>query len=184
MTKNMHMCKILSYLLYYSVGQILPKSTFKVGKIRLGGGYLRAKLAAGYLASCGNNVNIDKHAIINSHIYIGDNSGIGANACIQGELHIGKNVMMGADCIIYSKNHRFDRIDVPIIEQGYQETRPVYIGDDVWIGGRVIILPGRRIGKGAIIGAGSVVVKDVPDYAIVGGNPAKVLKYRTEGIKE
>ena len=48
----------------------------------------------------------------------------------------------------------------------------------IWIGGRVIILPGRKIGKGAIIGVGAVVVKDVPDYAIVGGNPAKVLKFR------
>ena len=52
------------------------------------------------------------------------------------------------------------------------------IGDDVWIGSRVIILPGVTIGKGAIVGAGVVVTKDVPEYAIVGGNPAKVIKFR------
>lgn len=85
---------------------------------------------------------------------------------------------MGAECIVYTKNHAFSNLDTPMMYQGYLETKPVYIEDDVWIGGRVIILPGRRIGKGAIVGAGSVVTKDVPDYAIVGGNPAKVLKYR------
>ena len=57
---------------------------------------------------------------------------------------------------------------------------PVYIGDDVWIGARVIILPGRKIGEGVIIGAGAVVTKDVPDYAVVGGNPAKVIKFRNK----
>ena len=123
--------KVISYILYSTIGQLLPSNSFKVGKIKLGGGYLRAKLAKGYLAKCGKNVNIDKHAAINSHIYIGDNSGIGANATIQGELHIGNNVMMGADCIKYSKNHCFDRLDIPIMEQGYQETKPVYIGDDM-----------------------------------------------------
>ena len=54
----------------------------------------------------------------------------------------------------------------------------VIIGDDVWIGTRVIILPGVRVGTGSIIGAGAVVTKDVPDYAIVGGVPAKIIKFR------
>jgi maltose O-acetyltransferase len=64
-------------------------------------------------------------------------------------------------------------------EQGFYEEKPVVI-DDVWIGGHVIILPGVHIGKGAIVGAGAVVTKDVPEYAIVGGSPAKVIKYRKE----
>ena len=143
-------------------------------------GGVRAWLASGYVAKCGKNVNIDKHAVINSHVYIDDNSGIGKNSRIQGELHIGKNVMIGAALIVYTKNHNFERLDIPICEQGYAETKPVVIEDDVWIGGRVIILPGRKIGKCSIIGAGSVIVKDVPPYAIVGGNPAKILKYRNE----
>lgn len=172
------MKKYICYLLYHTVGQLFPKSSVKLGPLKFGGGVIRAWLAKGFIASCGRNVNIDKNATINTHIYIGDNSGIGENARIQGELHIGNNVMMGAECIVYTKNHAFSNLDTPMMYQGYLETKPVYIEDDVWIGGRVIILPGRRIGKGAIVGAGSVVTKDVPDYAIVGGNPAKVLKYR------
>lgn len=172
--------KFICFLLYNTLGQWLPKSSAKIGPFKIGGGGIRALFAKGFLAQCGKNVNIDKHATLNTHIYIGDNSGIGENARIQGELHIGKNVMMGADCIIYTRNHSFMDISTPMMYQGYLDSRPVYIDDDVWIGGRVIILPGRRIGKGAIIGAGAVVVKDVPDYAIVGGNPAKVLKYRNE----
>ena len=75
--------------------------------------------------------------------------------------------------------HSFDRLDIPIGQQESKEKTPLDISSDVWIGARAIILPGcKRIGHGAIIGAGSVVTKDVPDYAIMGGNPAKVIKYR------
>ena len=67
-------------------------------------------------------------------------------------------------------------------QQGASDFHPVNIGNDVWIGARVTILPGVKIGNGAIIGAGSVVTKDVPDFAIVGGNPARVIKYRNSKI--
>ena len=66
-------------------------------------------------------------------------------------------------------------------QQGFEPEQIMHIGDDVWIGTNVIILPGVNIGSHCIIGAGSVVTKDVPDYAIVGGVPAKVIRYRTEG---
>jgi maltose O-acetyltransferase len=129
--------------------------------------------------SCGSNVNIEIGAEFDSNVTLGNNSGIGIRAIIGREVYIGDDVMMGPECIIYTANHRFDRIDIPMREQGFLDIKPVVIGNDVWIGGRVIILPGVRIGDGAIIGAGAVVSKDVPPYAIVGGVPAKVLKYRT-----
>ena len=65
-----------------------------------------------------------------------------------------------------------------VTESKYEEFAPIEIGNDVWIGARAIILDGVRIGDGAIVGAGAVVTKDVPDYAVVGGVPAKVLRYR------
>ena len=132
------------------------------------------------LVSCGKNVNIERGAVFSSHVSLGDNSGIGINASRTGSVIIGKNVMMGPYCTMYSRNHAFSRMDVPMCEQGYQPEEPIVIEDDVWIGGHVIILPGVHISKGAIIGAGAVVTKDVPEYAIVGGNPAKIIKFRNE----
>lgn len=98
---------------------------------------------------------------------------------VQGTGTIGNNVMMGPEVYIYTKNHAHDRVDIPMIDQKYEPERPVTIEDDVWIGSRVTILPSVTVGKGAVIGASAVVTKDVPAYAVVGGNPARVLKMRT-----
>jgi maltose O-acetyltransferase len=85
--------------------------------------------------------------------------------------------------VIISRHHKYSRTDLPMRDQGWEVVKPVMIGDDVWIGDRVIILPGVSIGSGAIIGAGAVVVKSVPDWAVVVGNPARVVRYRKESKK-
>jgi len=84
---------------------------------------------------------------------------------------------MGPDVKIYSRNHQYDRLDIPIQQQGknYYKTT---IANDVWIGANVIITAGCTIGNHVIIAAGAVVTKDVPDYAIVGGVPAKTIGTR------
>ncbi len=84
---------------------------------------------------------------------------------------------MGPDVIIETQNHRYTRETF----EG-MVSKPVAIGDNVWIGYRVIILPGVTVGRNAIIGAGAVCTKDVPPYAIVGGVPARVLKYREDPV--
>ena len=89
-----------------------------------------------------------------------------------------KNVMMGPDVCIYARNHAFDRIDIPMNLQDFASEKPVVIGDDVWIGARVMMLPGVHIVTGSVIGAGAVVTKDAPDYAVVGGNSARMLEMR------
>ena len=89
--------------------------------------------------------------------------------------------MMGEDVLFLGGGHNYENLDIPMDKQGNKPATPLYICSDVWIGARVIVLPGcKRIGKGVIIGAGSVVTKDIPDYAIVGGNPARVIKSRRE----
>ena len=125
-------------------------------------------------------VNIEKCAVFPSCVELGDFSGIGVRAQISGKVTIGKNVMMGPDVCIYARNHAYDRLDIPMNRQGFAPEQPIVIGDDVWIGARVIILPGVKVGTGSIVGAGAVVTKDVPDYAVVGGNPAHVIKMRKE----
>lgn len=85
--------------------------------------------------------------------------------------------MMGPDVTILTNGHNIERVDIPMMQQG-GFVKGVVIGNDVWIGMRSIIMPGVKIGNGVVIGAGAIVTKDVPDYTIVGGCPAKVIRYR------
>ena len=110
-------------------------------------------------------------------ISIGSGSGLGVNCSVHGPLKIGNNVMMGPNVTILTHTHNIERTDIPMGQQGMRVAE-VVIGNDVWIGMRVVIMPGVKIGNGAVIGAGAVVTKDVPDFAVVGGVPAKIIKYR------
>lgn len=111
------------------------------------------------------------------HVSIGDNTGIGAYVHMWGSggIYIGNNVLIAAHCCITSLNHNYNNT---LIRDGQIIKRKVIIEDDVWLGYNTIVLPGIKIGKGAVIGAGSVVTSDIPPYAIAVGNPAKVIKYR------
>ena len=145
-------------------------NSFKLSKIiRL----WRSIIGGGILDKHGKGINIEKNANfgLGKGIRLGDYSGLGVNCYVRGPLDIGAYVNMGPDVRIITINHNTEKTDIPMKGQ-------VTICDDVWIGARVIILPGVTIGKGAIIGAGAVVTKDVPEYAVVGGVPAKVLKFR------
>lgn len=158
----------------YSVARHMPESY----QLNLGQRKLRAFCGKLLLEKCGANVNIEKNAQFAYGVELGDRSGLGVNCRISGKVRIGDDVMMGPNVSIYTRNHAFERTDVPMNTQGVSEEKPVVIENNVWIGANSIILPGVTISKGAIIGAGAVVTKDVPEYAIVGGNPAKVIKYR------
>jgi len=164
----------ICYILYHLIGKHLPASDFP---INLFGKSIRRLLVRGFVDKADKLINIDKNANISPHIQIGRNSGIGINAKITSNTIIGDNVMMGPNVSVYTSNHNFDNLDIPMVEQG-EIISPVTIKDDVWIGANAIILPGVTIGKGAIIGAGSIVTKDVEEYTVVAGNPAKVIKRR------
>lgn len=169
---------IIGLFLYKLFAQYLPSSSGDfhfLGKIGTG---IRRICAKMILVRCGENVCIERKARFSPRCELGDNSGIGVNAMLYGKVVIGNNVMMGPECVIYVRNHRYDRKDIPMNQQGSTEEEPVVIEDDVWIGGRVSILPGVRIHQGSIIAAGAVVTKDVESYTIVGGNPAKEIGRR------
>ena len=141
---------------------------------------MRSSVGKHLFDKCGKDINIEKGADFGKGdgIQIGDNSGLGINCYVRGPLVIGRDVMMGPDVMIFHGDHEMSRRDIPMRLQGDSESKQVVIGDDVWIGARGIILKGVHVGKGAVLAAGAVVSKDVPEYAIVGGVPAKVLKYR------
>ncbi|MFI3201320.1 MAG: acyltransferase [Eubacteriales bacterium] len=162
-------------LLYNTVAINMPTS---YSKFSLGSKYLRGLCGKLLLQSCGKNVNIEKGAKFGANVALGDNSGIGIRASLSDNITIGKNVMMGPDCMIFTRNHNFENKDITMCKQGFSKTKDVVIGNDVWIGARVIILPGVKVGDGCIIGAGSVVTKDVESYSVVAGNPAVIIKQR------
>ena len=167
--------KYICYFLYNVIAKKLPVSYKFGGKISL---KLRNALARGFIKYSGKNITIEKGASFGRRLSIGNNSGVGINALLDGEVIIGNDVMMGPDVIIYTQNHAFQSTDITMNKQGKKKKKKVIIGNDIWIGARVIILPGVEIGDGCIIGAGAVVTKNIPPYSIVGGNPAKILKRR------
>ncbi len=97
----------------------------------------------------------------------------------HGGLVIGDGVRIAAHTIIIPQQHRFDDLELPIYKQGVSR-KGIKIEDDVWIGANCTVLDGVRIGKGSVIGAGSVVTRDVPPYSVAVGVPAKVIKQRIE----
>src|SRR5690606_31169622 len=123
----------------------------------------------GVLKSIGESLQIGNNVGINHYCFIG----------VRGNVIIGNNIIFGPRVSLFSENHNFNRLDIPIKYQG--ETRKdTIIGNNVWIGANSVILAGVNIGDGAIIAAGAVVSKDVPNNSIVGGVPAKVLKFRED----
>ena len=166
--------KIILGRFLYAFCKYLPKSN---GFIKLGQKQMRRFCGKLILAKCGKGVNIERGSTFSSNCSIGDYSGIGIRANIDG-VQIGSHVLMGPDCLILSRNHKFSEKDKLIDCQGYETEKMVQIGDDVWIGARVTILPGVKIGNGAVIGACTVVTKDVPAYSVFCGNPGKVVRFR------
>lgn len=136
----------------------------------------------------GNNFSIGRNSIIEctgvlrelgEKLEIGENVGIAANAfiAVRGNVKIGSNTIFGPGVSIHAENHKFSDLEKPIRLQGATRNG-ITIGEDCWIGSKVVILDGVNIGNHVIVAAGAVVNKDIPDYSIVGGVPAKVIKMR------
>lgn len=129
----------------------------------------------------GERVTLRRGVVIagNGLLAIGDGTTIN-EGCRISAFH---DVRIGAGCLfapcvsVLDIDHSFDTRAVPLKDQGYR-TAPVVIGDEAWLGANAVVLRGVRIGRGAIVGANSVVTRDVPDYAIVGGVPARLLRMR------
>lgn len=135
----------------------------------------------------GKNFRFDPDGVYSFQtIEVGDNVNLGYRPILlaaRSTIKIGNNVMFGPEVTIRGGNHRIDIVGRTMISIREDEKRPeddlgVVIEDDVWIGTRAIILHGVTVGRGAVVAAGAVVNKSVPPYAIVGGIPARVLKFR------
>jgi len=141
------------------------------GGVNIGDNFTLGKYAiiecTGVLRNVGNSLKIGNNVGVNHYCFIG----------VRGNITIGNNVIFGPRVNIFSENHIFNRLDIPIKNQGI-EKKDTIIGNDVWIGASVSIMPGVKIGNGCVIAAGSVVTKDIPDFSVIAGVPAKIIKNR------
>lgn len=123
----------------------------------------------------------DKFGYSGSKIKIGADTYIGEYNNIRaanGEVVIGDHCLVSQHITMVTTNHETTKGELIVNQKWTEQNNFVHIEDDVWIGANSVILPGITIHKGAVVAAGSIVTKDVPEYAIVAGNPAKILKYR------
>lgn len=165
----------LSLVLYLTVGRKLPQTFWP-------GGIFFSQLRACFLRGMGCQVG--RHCEIEPGVdfglrpksIIGDRCQLNKNSTIRNAI-IGSDVMIAPGVVILDRQHCFDRFDVPMSAQG-SSFQQVQIDDDVWIGQNAIVLPGVKIGTGAIVGAGAVVTHDVAPRDIVCGVPAKVVRNR------
>jgi len=133
------------------------------------------------LKSLKSNFHYSKNISIGNNVFIGP----GADLDGAGGIVIGNGVVFAPGVIIYSRTHYFDGTELEALPFDNKIiVSPVFIEDYVWVGRDVVILPGVVIGEGAVVGARTVVTKDVPKGAVVVGNPAKIVKYRDEARYE
>ncbi|MBQ8972849.1 MAG: sugar O-acetyltransferase [Clostridia bacterium] len=129
-------------------------------------------------AECGENCYIELPFRANwggHHLHLGN--GVYANANLtlvdDGHIFVGDHVMFGPNVMMTTANHP---IHAGLREKGLQYNKDIYIGENAWIGGGVMIMPGVHIGRNSIIGAGSIVTKDIPENVVAVGNPCRVLR--------
>lgn len=171
------MIRLLCLAFYYGFARYLPTQPLPGWRL---GYFLRRRLVRHLFETCGEGVIVKQGAYFGNGrgLRVGARAQIGDHCRIDHDVNIGDDVVMGPDVVIMTIGHAFADPDRPINLQGGLPRRPVSIGRDVWIGTRVVILPGVEIGDGAVIGACSVVTRSIPPFAVAAGNPARVIKWR------
>jgi galactoside O-acetyltransferase len=132
----------------------------------------------------GKNISISKNSYLyandDGYLKIGDNFTMNTNSQLgasSGKIEIGENCAIAPNCVLRASNHNFERVNTPFLQQGHTYGE-IVIEDDVWIASNSVITANTKIGKSSIVGAGSVVTKDVEPFSIVGGVPAKLIRKR------
>lgn len=175
------MKKLICLILYYGFAYYLPNS-YNFGIIGRISNSIRVTLCKVIFKKAGNIRTINRcvHFASGRDIEIGDESGIGEYVTIPKNTIIGNNVMIAMYCYAIDRNHEFSDITIPINKQGFKEVKQLVIEDDCWIGAFTKMTPGRHIKKGTIVGMGTLLCKDFPEYSIVGGNPSKLIRSRLD----
>jgi len=134
----------------------------------------------------GKNSTIEDFSTINNgvgDVIIGNRTRIGLGNTLIGPVTVGNDVMFAQNVVASGLNHGYEDITIPIANQPVI-TIPIIIEDEVWIGANAVVTAGVTVGKHSIVAAGCVVVKNVPPYSIVGGNPGRILKHYNSKTKQ
>jgi len=167
--------KIISLIFYYGLAKHLPNYSSPGGKIY---NWIR-------IICLKRIIQLGKHCKIMRGVYVGDGDRISiGNNCRINEgirlcnVKIGDNVLVARNHVFIGAQHKFDRTDIPMVEQGFEWGNQTIIKNDVWIGLNCLIMPGVIVEDGCIIGGGAVLTKNTEPYGIYVGNPAKLVKKR------
>lgn len=138
----------------------------------------------------GDEVIVSRNCMVQAKIgsvTIGARTEIGPNTILSSisRIDVGKHVLIGPNCFLGGGRYVMDKPETPMMDLGWATQGAVVLGDDVWLGTGVVVLDAVRIGTGCVVGAGAVVTRDLPDYAVAMGVPARVIRYRPKPeIKE
>lgn len=169
--------RVLCYCFYYFFSRYLPRNSWVGGTLW---NALRAIPCRYLFAECGSPLFVDRMVDfgMGDKIHIGNHSGFGENVRLIGEIYIGDYFSTSVNVFVTAYSRETGRTDIPMQIQGKRPDKPVFLGSDSVLFANSIVLPGVKIGRGAIIGAGAVVSRNVPSWAVVVGNPAKVVSFR------
>ena len=163
-----------------------PLFVYKKGKGTSIRSTARMDILPKFLFYLGDAAIIEDYSVVNNvlgDVIIGSNSLIGLRSTVIGPVEIGNDVLLAQNIVLSGQNHGYEDVTISIREQK-SVTSKITIKDRAWIGANAVIVAGVTIGTHSIVAAGSVVTKDVPDFCIVGGNPAKILKQYNGDTKE
>lgn len=169
--------RVAAYAIYYGIAYRLPENHWAGGRVW---NAIRVACARHLLRGCGKDIHIDRRVNFGkgNKLTIKDHAGIGQDSRIIGDVTLGEYVATGFGVVITAYDRDLSRLDVPMVQQHVGFDAPVVIGRDCVLFAQSVILPGVHIGEGSIVAAGAVVAKNVPEFAVVGGNPARVVKWR------
>lgn len=175
------MIRQLSLIAYYGFARYLPTQPVPGWRIAY---RIRLALVRQIFAECGDGVMVKTKAYFGTgrDLRVGANSQLGVNCRIDRDVTIGRDHVMGPNVTIMTVGHAFEDPSMPVREQGALPRRPVVIGNDVWLATNVIIMPGVTIGDGSVVGANTVVTKDIPPYSVAVGNPCRVIRKRGDRL--
>lgn len=173
----MNLKQFIAYAIYYGIAYHLPENHWVGGRLW---NAIRVGCARHLLRECGREVNIDRMVNFGdgSHFTLKDRSGIGANSRIIGDVTFNEDVATAFNIVVTSFDRNLDDASTRMLDYPDGFEVPVVVGPDVVLFAGCYILPGVHVNQGCIVGAGGVVSRDVPPFSVVGGNPARVIKWR------